>query len=47
MPFLLKRMKIEKGENLAANLHDKTEYVICIRNLKEPLKPLASVKKVY
>ena len=47
LPFLLKRMKIEKVENLVANLHDKTEYVICIRNLKEPLKPFASVKKVY
>ena len=28
LPFLPKRMKIEKGDKLAANLHDKTEYVI-------------------
>ena len=33
LPFLLERMKIEKVEKLVANLHDKTEYVIHIRNL--------------
>ena len=30
-------MKTEKIENLVANLHNKTEYVIHIRNLKEAL----------
>ena len=35
--FLRKRMKIEKAGKLVANLHDKTEYVILIRNLKQPL----------
>ena len=30
-------MKIEKVEKLVANLHDKTEYAIHIRNLKEAL----------
>ena len=30
-------MKIEKVENLIANLHDKVEHVIHIRNLKQPL----------
>ena len=34
LPFLPERMKIEKVENLVANLHDKTEYVIHIKNLK-------------
>ena len=34
LPFLLERMKIEKVEKLVANLHDKTEYVTHIRNLK-------------
>ena len=29
------RMKIEKGEKLVASLHDKTKYVIHIRNLKK------------
>ena len=28
-------MKIEKVEKLLANLHDKSEYVIHIRNLKQ------------
>ena len=35
--FLLERMKIEVVEKLAANLHDKSEYVIHIRNLKQAL----------
>ena len=30
-------MKIEKVEKLVATLHDKTEYVIQIRNLKRAL----------
>ena len=34
LPFLPERMKIEKVEKLVANLHDKTQYVIHIRNLK-------------
>ena len=36
--FLPERMKIEKIEKLVANLHDKEEYVMHIRNLKESLK---------
>ena len=38
-PFLPERMEIEKIENLVANSHDKTEYVIHIRNLKQALNP--------
>ena len=34
LPFLPEIMKIEKVEKLAANLHDKKEHVIHIRNLK-------------
>ena len=34
LPFLQERMKIGKVKNLVSNLHDKTEYVIHIRNLK-------------
>ena len=30
-------MKIQKVEKLVANLHDKTEYVLHIRNLKHAL----------
>ena len=37
LPFLPERMKIEKFEKLVTNLHDKTEYVIHIRNLKQTL----------
>ena len=32
--FLPERMKLEKVEKPVANLHDKTEYVIHIKNLK-------------
>ena len=37
LPFLPERMKIEKVEKLVTNLHDKTEYAIHIRNLKQAL----------
>ena len=37
LPFLLERMKIEKVEKLVTNLHDKTEHVVHIRNLKQGL----------
>ena len=37
LPVLPERMKIEKIEKLVANLHDKTEYVRHIRNLKQGL----------
>ena len=34
LPFLPEKMKIEKVEKLVPNLHDKSEYVIHMRNLK-------------
>ena len=37
IPFLSERMKIEKVGKLVTNLHDKTEYVIHKRNLKQSL----------
>ena len=37
LPFLPERMKIKNVEKLVANLHDKTEYVINVRNLKQVL----------
>ena len=37
LPFLPKKMKIEKVGKLKANLHDRTECVIHIRNLKQAL----------
>ena len=35
LSFLLERTKIEKGEMPVADLHEKTEYVIHIRNSKQ------------
>ena len=35
LSFLLERRKIENVEKLIANLHDKTEYITDIRNLKQ------------
>ena len=47
LPFLPERMKIKKSQKLAANLHDKTEYVIHIRNLKQVLNHELVLKKVH
>ena len=44
---LCQRMKIEKVEKLVTNLHDKTEYVIHIRNLKRTLNHGLVLKKVH
>ena len=46
LPFLPERMKVEKAEKLVAKLHDKTEYVTHIRNLKQVLKNGFVLKKV-
>ena len=40
-------MKIENVEKLVANLHDKTECVMLIRNLKQALNHGLVSKKVY
>ena len=37
LSFLPEIMKIKKVKKLAANLNDKTEYVIHIRNLNQAL----------
>ena len=47
MLFLRERMKIEKVEKLVANLPDKTEYVIHIRNSKQVLNHGLVSKKVH
>ena len=41
------RIKMEKIEKLVANLHDKEEYVIHIRNLKQALNHVLILKKVH
>ena len=40
-------MKIENAEKLAANLYNKTEYVIHIKNLKHGLNHRLVLKKVH
>ena len=47
LPFLPERMKTEKVEKLVANLHDKTEYLILIGNLKQALNHGLVLKKVH
>ena len=44
--FLSERIKIRKVEKLVASLHDKTEYVIHIRNLRHALNHKLFLKKV-
>ena len=47
LPFFPERMKIERVEKLVANLHDKTEYVMRIRNLKKAFNHRLILEKVY
>ena len=47
LPFLHDRMKIEKVKKLVSNLHEKTEYVTHIRNLKPALNHGLVLKKVH
>ena len=37
---------MEKAEKLVVNLHDKNEYVMHMKNLKQTLKSRISVEKV-
>ena len=46
-PFLTESVKVEKVEKLVANLHDRNEYVIHIRNLKQALNHGLVLKKVH
>ena len=55
LPFLSERITFyqkewlifQKVEKLVTNLHDKTEYVIYVRNLKQALNDQSILKKVY
>ena len=40
-------MKTKKLEKLGVHLHNKTEYVIHIRNIKQPLNQGLILKKVH
>ena len=46
LPFLPTRKKLKKVKKLVANLHDKNEYVIYIRSLKQALNHGLILKKV-
>ena len=47
LSFLLERMKIEKFEKFVTNVHDKTEYVFQLINLKQALIHELVLKKVH
>ena len=47
LPFLSEKMKIEKVEKLVADLHDKNECVIHLRNLKQVLNHGLYWKKIH
>ena len=47
LPFLPKRMKIDKCNKLVCNLHDKNNYVVHLRSLKEALNHGLILKKVH
>ena len=47
LPLLPERVKLEKAEKLAHNLHDKPEYIIHIRNLNQALNHRLVLKKVH
>ena len=47
LPFLPKKLKIEKIGKLVANLHDETEYVIHIRYVNQALKYGLVLRKVH
>ena len=44
LPFLPERMKIEKVKKIGTNSHDQIEYVIQIRNIKQPLSHRLALK---
>ena len=45
--FYMKEWRLNTVEKFVANLHDKFEYVIHIRNLKQELNHRLDLKKVY
>ena len=47
LSFLPKKKKIEKVNKLVTNLHDKTKYVLHMRNLKQAFNHGLVLKKIY
>ena len=46
LPFLPERKKLKKVKKHVTSLHDKTKYVIHVRNLKQALNRGLVLKKV-
>ena len=47
LPFLLRRMKIDKCKKLVCNLHNKKKYVVHINSLKQALNHGLKLKKIH
>ena len=47
LPFLPKKMKIDKYKKLVCNLRNKKEYVVHIKSLKEALNHGLKLKRVH
>ena len=47
LPFLPRRLKIDKSEKLVCNLHNKKKYVVHIKSLKQALNHGLKFKKVH
>ena len=47
LPFLPKRVKIDKCKKLVCNLHDKKKYVVHIMSLKQALNHGLKLKRVH
>ena len=47
LPFLPKRMKIDKCKKLICNLHNKKKYVVHIKSLKQALNHGSKLKKLH
>ena len=47
LPFLPKKMKIDKCKKLVCNLHNKNKYVVHIKSLKHSLNHRLQLKRVH
>ena len=47
LPFLPRRMKIDKCKKLVCNLHNKKKYVVHIKSLKQALNHGLKLKKIH
>ena len=47
LPFLSKKMKIDKSKKLVCNLHNKKKYVVHIKSLKQALNHGLKLKRAH